>query len=279
MNRPLSETLAEHAAEVDKMLTMLEDILPESKVVGEAPHRDTWIVRFLVGQKFNAEAAAEKFRKMLKMRVKNKVDDIRSKFENGMKPSEIPGFKEHFECCKATFHLQSGDAKDGSPINIQQVARWDYDAYDKLPEEAEDQFQLWHYEYQFFLLDQLSLKTGMLHGFLKVIDLIDSAWEHRERMSHMHAAQITRGERVGAAGAAISLPECYPENTSKIRVLNAPMIATALWWIAKTFLPARTQEEIQIVGAAGVAEEMLTLVHPHVLPKEYGGEFEGKFLM
>eukprot|EP00961_Rhodomonas_salina_P181794 2454104-Rhodomonas_salina.1 len=32
----------------------------------------------------------------------------------GMKPSEIPGFKEHFECCKATFHLQSGDAKDGT---------------------------------------------------------------------------------------------------------------------------------------------------------------------
>jgi hypothetical protein len=39
--------------QVDEMKEKLSGILPQAGIVGSEPHRDTWIVRFLVGFKLN----------------------------------------------------------------------------------------------------------------------------------------------------------------------------------------------------------------------------------
>lgn len=59
-----------------------------------------------------------------------------------------------------TFHLCSGDAKDGSPIAIASVPRWDYEKYYSLDADLEDKFQVYHMEYMVWRLDKLSLESG-----------------------------------------------------------------------------------------------------------------------
>ena len=61
------------------MLKELERDLPRSQVVGTGPHRDVWLLRFLVGFNWDVKVAAEKFRNMLAFREKHGVDSIRKK--------------------------------------------------------------------------------------------------------------------------------------------------------------------------------------------------------
>ena len=61
------------------MLKELEQDLPRSRVVGTGPHRDVWLLRFLIGFNRDIKVAAEKFRNMIAFREKHGLDDIRKK--------------------------------------------------------------------------------------------------------------------------------------------------------------------------------------------------------
>ena len=61
------------------MLKELERDLPRSRVVGTGPHRDVWLLRFLIGFNWDVKVAADKFRNMLAFREKHDVDNIRKK--------------------------------------------------------------------------------------------------------------------------------------------------------------------------------------------------------
>ncbi len=42
-------------SQVDEMLEKLSGILPQAGIVGTERHRNTWILRFLIGFKFNGK--------------------------------------------------------------------------------------------------------------------------------------------------------------------------------------------------------------------------------
>ena len=63
----------------EAMLKELEGDLPRSRVVGTGPHRDVWLLRFLIGFNWDVKLAAEKFRNMLAFREKHGLDAIRKK--------------------------------------------------------------------------------------------------------------------------------------------------------------------------------------------------------
>lgn len=81
-------------------------------------------------------------------------------------------------------------------------------------------------------------------------------------------------ERLGA-----NLEECYPEMTSRVIICYAPSFAAMLWWTAKFFLPQRVIDKVCIVTAAGTAEALAQVIDMHVLPKQFGGDFEGSWTM
>ncbi len=67
------------ALQYQAMLKELEGDLPRSRVVGTGPHRDVWLLRFLIGFNWDVKLAAEKFRNMLAFRETHGVDAIRQK--------------------------------------------------------------------------------------------------------------------------------------------------------------------------------------------------------
>mmetsp|Transcript_34 Transcript_34/g.84 ORF Transcript_34/g.84 Transcript_34/m.84 type:complete len:314 (+) Transcript_34:47-988(+) len=275
MNKPLKDTLSLYKTEIDDMLSKLEGILPHAGIVGQQPLRDVWIVRFLVASHWKVDEAADKFRQMVAFRERYKMDEVRAKFEDGtMTMEDIPGFKEHFKCCPDTFRLVSGDAKDGSPIVVSRVTKWDFDEYYKLDQDMEDQFQYHQMEYMMWRIDKLCVESEMLRGNVKIIDLDGVTLSMRGVMKQNAAKRKERYERLGA-----NLEVMYPEMVSKINIVNAPSFVAILWWAAKSFLQQRTIDKTVIVRQQGTKEALLNLIDAKVLPEDLGGEFKGNYAM
>ncbi len=64
----------------------------------------------------------------------------------------------------------------------------------------------------------------------------------------------------------------YPCRAFKIIVVNPPWGFSGIYGALKATLPARTVNKISIVsGEADVKAELLSLIAPENLPREYGG--------
>mmetsp|Transcript_9133 Transcript_9133/g.22851 ORF Transcript_9133/g.22851 Transcript_9133/m.22851 type:complete len:320 (+) Transcript_9133:193-1152(+) len=275
MNRPLKEAFAAGKGHLGEMRAALESLFHVAGLVGSAELRDLYLLRFLMASKYNVSDAVEKFRTMVAFRERHRMDEVRKKFEEGsMKYWEIPGFKEHFACCPDTFRLVSGCAKDGSPVAIAGVTRWDYDAYYKLDEALENSFQMYHMEFMLLTLDKMSLSTGKLCGNVKILDLDGVTLAQRSQMKINDQHRKQRYERLGA-----NLEFCYPELASKICIVNSPSFVTILWWTAKMFLPQRVIDKVLIVRKHDTKTTLLSLVDASVLPSQFGGTFSGAWEM
>ena len=163
--------LAKHREKADALLELVQDVCSLSQVVGSGPLRDVWLLRYLIGFKYDTKLAAEKFRIMLRYRERYGLDDIRRQMEKGMKPSDFPGFDLHQSAFKSTFDLCSGRSRDGSPVAVEATPRFDFETLFSIDHAVADRYLMHTMEYQFFMLDSLFLQTGRLVGYVKVMDL------------------------------------------------------------------------------------------------------------
>mmetsp|Transcript_46634 Transcript_46634/g.73002 ORF Transcript_46634/g.73002 Transcript_46634/m.73002 type:complete len:312 (-) Transcript_46634:154-1089(-) len=274
-NQRVADLVELHKDSLAVMRDSLQEDLSKSKVVGQPPHMDTWMIRFLAESKFDPGAAAESYRQMLFFRERNGLDEIRRKFENGMHPRQVPGSELFHSFAKGTFHFEHGTAKDGSPLNIQQVLKWDYDGLSKnMPAEMRDLYQLHAREFQMFVLDRIAEDTGLLKGYLKIIDLDGLTFANFHYGGGAEERKEKEKERLG-----MKLNDAFPQMTSTFRVVNAPRVMSFFWKVASLFLSRSESDKMCLSGRRGTPGDLRTLVDEETLPQYYGGKNKKPFLL
>mmetsp|Transcript_11756 Transcript_11756/g.28488 ORF Transcript_11756/g.28488 Transcript_11756/m.28488 type:complete len:414 (-) Transcript_11756:96-1337(-) len=256
---------------------MLQKVFPTLKPgsIGGGPNRDTWLVRFLVGFKWDVKLASERWYNMTAFRDKYKIDAIRQKMEDGMKPHDFPGYLEHHKCYQCTLCLSAGRAKDGSPVNIEQTPKFDFDSLLAIPQQTSDLYLLHNIEYHAYLLDELARQTGRLHGFVKIMDLQGVTLGQVKWVRKWQAHTANRKERMQQ-----DILECYPECFAKVFVINAPSFFSAIWRLIKPFIPPRTAEKVAVLSnKAKATEALLEYIDAATLPTFLGGKFDGEWRM
>mmetsp|Transcript_35799 Transcript_35799/g.112009 ORF Transcript_35799/g.112009 Transcript_35799/m.112009 type:complete len:251 (+) Transcript_35799:72-824(+) len=246
----VSDIVKEHSAKFQSMLQEVQDCMSMS-MVGQGPLRDIWLVRFLIGFKWDIKTAGEKYRNMMKYRKEYGLDNIRNQLLEGMKPNQFPGYHEHHLCYQCTFDLVSGRSKNGSPINIEQTPKFDFQGLVNIPPEVSDRYLMHNLEYHFFLLDNIFLQTGRIPGYVKIMDLTSCSMKQVMWIRKWQSNVTARRHRLG-----VEIMECYPECFHKVCVVNAPMFFTAIWKLVHPFIPARTAEKVSVTSNSSKSKEV-----------------------
>ena len=234
------------------------------------------MLRFLIGFKWRPKECADRFKSMVSYRMAHGCDDIRAKMEAGeMFPARFPGYAEHHAGYVCSFDLCSGHARSGGPISIECTPKFDFASLMAIDLSIQDLYLIHCFEWHFFRLDTLFLKTGHMIGYVKIFDLDQCKMKQASVVTEWRKASLQRQKRLGA-----NLLECYPECYSKVLVINAPSFFAVLWKMIKPFLPQRTADKVKVESNRKKGtEKMLQLIDAHVLPSFLGGDFNGEWVM
>eukprot|EP00277_Geminigera_cryophila_P003392 CAMPEP_0179427668 /NCGR_PEP_ID=MMETSP0799-20121207/13541_1 /TAXON_ID=46947 /ORGANISM="Geminigera cryophila, Strain CCMP2564" /LENGTH=214 /DNA_ID=CAMNT_0021202795 /DNA_START=623 /DNA_END=1267 /DNA_ORIENTATION=- len=213
---------------------------------------------------------------MIQYRVAHNCDAIRAQMEAGsLTPSQFPGYQEHHAGYVCSFDLCSGRAKSGGPISVECTPKFDFDILMQIDTKTQDEYLVHNFEWHFYLLDQLYLKTGSMTGFVKIFDLDKCSMKQVSVVNQWRKVSQARQERLG-----LNILECYPECFAKVLVVNTPSFFAVLWKLIKPFVPPRTADKVKVESNSKKAKEkMLDLVDAAVLPSFLGGEFAGEWMM
>ena len=64
----------------------------------------------------------------------------------------------------------------------------------------------------------------------------------------------------------------FPETLYKMFIINAPMLFSVIWSVAKVFIDKKTQNKISIIGGR-YKKELLKVIDINMLPKFLGGKY------
>eukprot|EP00293_Proteomonas_sulcata_P002258 CAMPEP_0184326444 /NCGR_PEP_ID=MMETSP1049-20130417/142564_1 /TAXON_ID=77928 /ORGANISM="Proteomonas sulcata, Strain CCMP704" /LENGTH=277 /DNA_ID=CAMNT_0026648641 /DNA_START=648 /DNA_END=1484 /DNA_ORIENTATION=- len=271
----LQAVIAKHEDKLRAMREGLADCLSASSVVGAEPLRDLWLLRFLIGFKLDLDTAMEKFRTMVTYRQKFKIDEIRKKMDQGMKPHQFPGYNDVHSAWASTFYLCSGATKEGCPIDMEQTPKFKFQQLFDLEPSLYDTYIMHNLEYHFYILDSITMRTGKITGYFKIMDLDGCSLGQLKWVRKWQNTSKARKERLG-----FDLMECYPECFQKVAIVNAPSFFSAIWTLVKPFIPARTADKVKVhSGNAKSRELLLEHIDSQVLPKAVGGDFDGEWQM
>mmetsp|Transcript_42015 Transcript_42015/g.97958 ORF Transcript_42015/g.97958 Transcript_42015/m.97958 type:complete len:276 (+) Transcript_42015:84-911(+) len=274
MNTPVRDIISAHQDTFDALLRELQGDLHRS-VVCQGELRDVWLVRFCTGFDWKVPAIAEKFRNMLSFRERYKVDDIRRKYEEGMKPSEIPGYGVHHDAYMCTFLLHTGQARDRSPVNLEQTCKFKFADLAAIEDSVADQYIIHNLKYHSFVLDKAYLESKCLKGYVKMMDL---AGAHMSQMSWV--SKWASNSKHRKVRLDVDIMECYPELFSKVFVIHSPMFFSVVWKVIKPFIPARTCDKVKVESSSSKSKVLCTeAVDPSILPTEFGGAYTGQWMM
>ena len=67
-------------------------------------------------------------------------------------------------------------------------------------------------------------------------------------------------------------PPNFPEGSSKVLIVNAPMIFSAMWTMVSPLLPKRTRAKVSISSSRWTSTTLLELIDAEQLPDFLGGE-------
>lgn len=209
----------------------------------------------------NVSVAATKYREMLALRQKLKLDDIRDDVVNNNKiPDEFP----HFQ--KIIPHLPFLDSYDVFSTPDSHVFYFEmtgYADFQKLvtdvTEEEWQTFFLYSMEYRALKLDQLSRQHEKLVQTILVRDLTGFS------VARFNPKLLKR------LGPLVSIAtKCYPESMHKVLVLHAPWIFDKVWSAIKPMLQETQLRKVHMDGNS--LERLLKLSGGRDnLPKLLGG--------
>ncbi len=220
-----------------------EGLFPLDNKVMPTEWQEALLLRFYIGFKRNAAAAAEAFGKMLSWRKANNINDIREKILNGMKPDQIP----RYEQLRRFYPLfQTGKDKNGCPVMVTLTGLIDPAKLIKVATLEEIRmYIIYEMEYKLVQLCQLTTETGVLYRALEVHDLKGLGMHH-----------LATGP-IGILRKIVSeVSSNYVELADKVLLLNVPY-ATVVRSVLKQVVPARSQHKLAVMGSMADYEPTL----------------------
>jgi len=161
-------------------------------------------------------------------------------------------------CCG---HTDGGTAKDGSPFFVERLGAADLAGFAREPEVLDLMYDSYvaYLEGIFRTVRACAAATGTFSRCLIVVDAAELS------MSTMrHIGIIKAVSKIG--------PPNFPEGSSKVLIVNAPMIFSAMWTIVSPLLPKRTRAKVSISSSRWTSTTLLELIDAKELPQFLGGE-------
>jgi len=200
------------------------------------------LLRFLIANKSDVSASAEKFRAMLAWRQSNGVDAMRRRIvEDGLTPQDFP----HAETVRKYWNMRLFEFYDeeGNPVC------WDTmgDISGMVTELTEDEIKLYmiyFYEWRLLFLHNASVQQNALVGSYEVKDLADVG------LSALSPTNLSLLQMI----ASISSNN-YVETTRCVALLNCGWAFSAVWSAVSYIIPERTLAKISIINDGPAAIE------------------------
>ncbi|QRV72601.1 hypothetical protein RhiJN_00615 [Ceratobasidium sp. AG-Ba] len=233
--------------------TFRKEITAEDYFVPER-HDDATLLRFLRARKFDLAKAKEMFINCEKWRKEFGVDNIVKNFD----------FKEKAEVDKYYPQFYHKMDKDGRPVYIEQLGKFDYKAVYKITTQ-ERQLQRLVLEYEKFLNERLpacSEATGHpVETSCTILDLKGVGLTNFYNVKDY----VMKASKIGQ--------DYYPECMGKFYIINAPYLFSTVWGLVKPWLDEVTVAKIEILGAS-YEKTLLAQIPAENLPKTLGGTCE-----
>jgi len=215
--------------------------------------RDATVVRFAKRNAFDVAATVEQIAAYLKWRKDNGVDKV-------LETPSYPGLELIRKIVPYAYHQFD---IDGRPIYLERTGMINVAALANrklLPEEQFFHSHIFGMETLHARLQESSLKRGQrVDGICTILDMTGLGFHHR---SVLHILK----------NATDFDNKYYPEILGRLFVVNAPWVAPYLYQAVQVFLDKSTIERVQIINDLS---HLRTAIDSSVLPKEYGGAYEG----
>lgn len=222
---------------------------------------DVRLLRFLRGYKMNVSVAATKYREMLAMRQKLKLDDIRDDIvSNNMVTDEFPHFQKIIPHLPFLDTYDIFSAPDGHVFYFEMTGYADF--HKLLTDVTEEEWQtffLYSMEYRALKLDQLSRQNERLVQTIQVRDLGGFS------IARFNPKLLKRIRPLVSIAT-----KCYPESMHRVLVLHAPWIFDKVWTAVKSMLQETQLRKVLMEGNS--LERLLEFAGGRdKLPKLLGG--------
>lgn len=202
---------------------------------------DVRILRFLRGYATVAEALAQ-YLAMLAWRAEHKLDDVRDAVLGlPLQMDALP----HGAALAAAYPctLSVGRTREGHFVSCDAIGRADVARiFRELGEGRTEAWFLHFFELRALLLDEASVKAGMLLQTIQLKDLDGLS------LAVLRSADGRRGLALVRRVLATAT-RYYPESALTLWIINAPSFFAITWRFLSAVLPARTVTKVRILGA------------------------------
>ena len=192
---------------------------------------DTVYLKFCRARKFEVEKVIEMFSKYMDYRKENGINTILQDFTYD-KRTEVA---QHYPAGYC------GVDKIGRPIYIERNGKCNPAGVWSVVDEPYLMRAFMHsYEY---LSKHIMLACSAVRGeqVQQTLTILDMSGFGVSMMSKQMYALLKKGSGI--------MQDNYPENLGKMYIVNAPMLFTGVWAIAKGFIDERTAKKINILGS------------------------------
>uniref|UniRef100_A0A7S0MDF4 CRAL-TRIO domain-containing protein n=1 Tax=Cryptomonas curvata TaxID=233186 RepID=A0A7S0MDF4_9CRYP len=221
---------------IDKMKDLLRNKgkFPVSEEFAPPEWIDTILLRFFIGFKRSATAAAEAFAEMMDWRAKNNINAIRTQILGGLTPEQFPRYEQIRRYYPL---LKTGEDKNGCPIMITLTGL--VDPAKLLKAATLDEIRLYiiyEMEHKLVKLCEMTTRTGVLIRALEIHDLKGLG------MHHLATGPISMLRKVVQEVSAN-----YVELADKVLLINCPF-ASVVRTVLNQVIPARSLHKLAVLG-------------------------------
>lgn len=220
---------------------------------------DTVYLKFCRARKFDVAKVIEMFANYMNYRKENGIDTILTDFVYDKRPQVA----EHYPAGYC------GVDKIGRPIYIERNGKCNPAGVWSVVEEPYLMRAFMHsYEY---LTRKIMFACSAERGeqVQQTLTILDMNGFGVSMMSKQMYALLQKGSGI--------MQDNYPENLGKMFIVNAPMLFTGVWAIAKGFIDERTRKKINILGS-GYKSALLEEIDPSELIDFLGGDKKAELL-
>ena len=246
----LAAQYREHASEIRQAKQELGELWPPPAAVVPEAWRESLLLRFLVGFKYDATLAAGRFRDMLAWAAANDIGAVRARVNAGLQPADYP-----FRAAIEPFYPveEAGLDHEGHPVTVLFLGRVDVSSLLLAATAAEVRWYLLHeMEYRLCRYQAATVRTGKLVRGLYIIDF---------RGFSLQKLVANSGSFSVVKDLLKEITTFYVEMISANIVVNCPLVRLVRPVITM-LTPPRSRFKNQIFGGYREFKELLLATGP-----------------
>mmetsp|Transcript_37992 Transcript_37992/g.34022 ORF Transcript_37992/g.34022 Transcript_37992/m.34022 type:complete len:345 (+) Transcript_37992:43-1077(+) len=248
----------------EEQLQVLEKLRNEVKAMGLDLNKydDQYLLRFCRARKFKFDKVLEMWKKFVKWRQENNVDNI-----NEFELTELSQIRPFYP------HGYFRTDKKGRPIYIERIGLFKVAELFKITsQERMVKYYIKSYEKLVnVILPQCTKASG--HRVDQTVTILDLKGASFKMFSGQVIDFVKLASSIGQ--------DYYPEIMGQMFIVNAPMLFSGAWAVIKQFLDEKTRQKIKIIGSS-YQKELLECIDAGNLPDFLGGKVPeseyGKYL-